>query len=141
MGRTRAIAASVLAGLSTTLILIPAQASASGASVPVLGSAHAYPAGTGFGKVKPKTVYLGGDPTGKFTKLSWTGWGSAKSTGNGKGFYPPPGKPVAASVRVPVILVASSLGSCDGHLAYRRLAVTFVYKHHKEKGVTLGICS
>jgi hypothetical protein len=142
MARTRAISAIVLAAVtSVTLILIPAVASASRPAVPVLGSAHAFPAGTGFGTVKPKTVYFGGDPTGKFTNLTWTGWGSAKSTGKGKGYYPPPGKPVADAVRVPVTLVASSPGSCNGHLAYRRLAVTFVYKHRNEKGVTRNICS
>jgi hypothetical protein len=108
---------------------------------PVLGSAHAFSGGKGFGTVKPKTVYFGGDPTGNFTNLTWTRWGTAKSTGNGKGYYPPPGKPVADAVRVPVTLVASKLGTCHGHLAYRRLAVTFIYKHHKEKGVTRNICS
>jgi hypothetical protein len=148
MARIRAIPAMILAAVtSVTLILIPQVASASRPAVPVLGSAHAFfPAGRGFGTVKPKTVYFGGDPTGLFTNLTWTAWGSARSTGRGKGYYPPPGKPVAAAVRVPVILVASSIGSCNGHVAYRRLAMTFVYKHRNEKGGIPGrpqgdICS
>jgi hypothetical protein len=103
MARTRAMSAIVLAAVtSVTLILIAAVASASRPAVPVLGNAHAFPAGKGFGTVKPKTVYFGGDPTGKFTNLTWTGWGSARSKGKGKGYYPPPGKPVADAVRVPV---------------------------------------
>jgi hypothetical protein len=142
MARNRAIFAIALPAIaSASLILIPAAASASRRAVPVLGSRHAFPAGVGFGTVKPKTVYFGGDPTGEFTNVGWTGWGNVQSTGKGKGSYPPPGKPVADAVRVPVTLVASSLGSCNGHLAYRRLAVTFVYKHHNEKGVTRNICS
>jgi hypothetical protein len=142
MTRTRVISLIVLAAATgVTLTMIPAVASASRPAVPVLGSAHAFSGGKGFGTVKPKTVYFGGDPTGNFTNLTWTRWGTAKSTGNGKGYYPPPGKPVADAVRVPVTLVASKLGTCHGHLAYRRLAVTFIYKHHKEKGVTRNICS
>jgi len=142
MIRNRVLSAIVLAAMTSTgVILIPAVASASRPPVPVLGSKQAFPAGTGFGTVKPKTVYFGGDPTGMFTSLTWTGWGNTKSTAKGNGYYPPPGKPVAGAVRVPVILVASSLGDCNGHRAYRQLAVTFVYKHHNEPGVTRNICS
>jgi len=140
MTRTPAVPMVVGAGTCiAALILIPSGLAAPSA-VPVLGSAHAFQAGKGFGAVKPRTVFLGGDPTGLFKSLTWTGWGKSKSTGHGKGYYPPPGKPTADAVQVPVVLVASSLGSCKGHLAYRRMAVSFEYKGHMEPGSTLGIC-
>jgi hypothetical protein len=121
------------------LIVIPAGLASAGAS-PVLGNKKAFPSGKGFGSVKPKTVFLGGDPTGLFTKLTWNGWGKSKATGTGKGNYPPPGKPVADAVKVPVTLVASSLGSCHGRQAYRKLAVYFEYKGHKKSGIKTSIC-
>ena len=45
-----------------------------------------------------------------------------------------------ASVQVRVTLVASSLGTCHGHLAYRRLGLTFEYKGHKHPGTKENIC-
>jgi hypothetical protein len=122
------------------LIALPAGSAAS-SPAPVLGSAKAFPSGKGFGKVKPTTVFLGGDPTGLFKSVTWAGWGASKSTGSGQGYYPPPGKPTADAVKVPVTLVASSLGQCHGHRAYRKLAVSFEYKGHSHAGSKLNICS
>jgi hypothetical protein len=111
-------------------------------TTPVLGSASfGTPAAKGFGTVKPKTVFLGGDPTGLFSHLSWKNWGKPKATGHGTGFYDPPNKPVAASVKAKVTLVASSLGQCNGTLAYRRLAVSFRYHGRNHAGTSLRICS
>jgi hypothetical protein len=108
-------------------------------SVPVLG-AGGLPA-VGFGKTKPGEVYFGGDPTGMFKHLSWSHWGYATATGSGNGYYDPPHKPTAASVPAHVILSASSLGICHGKLAYRELAVTFVYKGHDETGTRMAVCN
>jgi hypothetical protein len=108
-------------------------------STPTLGS-HLGGAMKGFGVVKPKTVFLGGDPTGLVTKLTWKSWGSLVTLGTGTGYYPPPGKPVAAAVKVPVTLDASELGTCKGHKAYRRLSFTFHYKGKAIKGSVWGIC-
>jgi hypothetical protein len=136
--RLGAAAALFVAALSLTVIT-----SASGhesASLPVLGSPGAAIGGKGFGAVKPRTVYLGGDPTGDFQKLGWHGWGENKSTGYGRGYYPPPGKPVSDAISVPVALHAYSLGTCKGHLAYRRLSIFFKYQGHYTAGAVLGIC-
>jgi hypothetical protein len=130
----------VVAGVAVTIVALACAALAVASSTPVLGSAKAFPSGQGFGKVKPKTVFLGGDPTGMFKKLTWKDWGSSSATGTGSGFYTPPGKPTADSVKAPVTLVASSLGECHGHEAYRKLAITFTYKGHKKAGSKLGIC-
>lgn len=108
-------------------------------SRPTLGS-HLGGATKGFGQVKPKTVELGGDPTGDVTKLTWKSWGTAVAVGTGRGYYPPPGKPVADAVSVPVTLKASSLGTCKGHKAYTRLSFTFHYKGKAIKGSVWGIC-
>ncbi len=129
-------------GLAASLALIGSGSAAPAAPVaatPVLGSTHLARGGQGFGAVKPPTVFLGGDPTGLLQNVTWHAWGTSKATGDGTGYYPPPGKPVAAAVRVPVVLRASSLGPCKGRLAYRHLTITFEYKGHAKSGVALGI--
>jgi hypothetical protein len=108
-------------------------------SVPVLGIDG--PPTVGFGKSKPSEVYFGGDPTGMFKQLSWAKWGYLEATGKGRGYYDPPNSSTAASVATPVILTASSLGVCHGRLAYRQLAVTFVYKGQDEAGTRESICN
>jgi hypothetical protein len=107
-------------------------------SVPVLG-AGVLPA-VGFGKTKPSEVYFGGDPTGMFRHLTWSDWGYASATGSGSGYYDPPNASTAGSVPAHVVLLATSLGVCHGKLAYRELAVTFVYKGHDERGTKEAIC-
>ena len=107
-------------------------------SVPVLGSGGV--PRVGFGSSEPAEVYFGGDPTGMFKHLSWSNWGYAEATARGSGYYDPPHAPTAASVPTPVILTASSLGVCHGKLAYRELAVTFIYKGHDEAGSRQAIC-
>ena len=106
---------------------------------PTLGS-HLGGATKGFGQVKPKTVSLGGDPTGIVTKLSWKSWGSPSAVGTGKGYYTPPGKPTADSVSVKVTLKASSLGSCKGHEAYKRIGFTYHYRGKSHAGASYGVC-
>jgi hypothetical protein len=107
-------------------------------SVPVLGSGGV--PRVGFGKSEPGEVFFGGDPTGMFKHLSWSHWGYATATGSGDGYYDPPNTSTAGSVPAHVILEASSLGVCHGKLAYRELAVTFVYKGHHEAGTKEAIC-
>jgi hypothetical protein len=124
----------------STLTLAAPFAAAS--SPPVLGSAKPFfPSGEGFGKVEPKTVYLGGDPTGLFRHVVWHGWDKPTATGDGTGYYPPGNKPVAAAVSTPVILTATKLGRCDGIAAYKKLAIVFVYKGHEYPGTTINACA
>lgn len=127
-----------LAVLALTTV-VPAVGLASPAS-PTLGSRHVAATAVGFGAVKPRTVSLGGDPTGDFAKISWQGWGGSRTVGYGRGYYSPPGKPVADAISVPVALHASSLGTCKGHRAYRRLSISFKYHQHYVAGAVLGIC-
>lgn len=107
-------------------------------SIPVLGSGGV--PRVGFGTSQPGEVYFGGDPTGMFKRLSWSHWGYAEATGSGEGYYDPPDAPSSASVATRVILTASSLGVCHGKLAYRELAVTFVYQGRDEAGTKQAVC-
>jgi hypothetical protein len=130
----------VPAVLATLFALLcgSAVAVAAAGGKPTLGSRLS---GTkGFGHVKPPTVFLGGDPTGLVTELTWTSWGAPVAVALGSGFYTPPNKPTADSVKVPVTLDASDLGICKGHEAYRRMSFTFHYKGKAMKGSTVGIC-
>ena len=98
---------------------------AAGASgSPVLGWAHAFPNGTGFGQVTPRHVFLGGDPTGDVTGLRWRSWGAGKTLGFGTGWCP--GRSVADGYYCSVSLHAYNLGRCHGRRAYRTL--TFYFK-------------
>jgi hypothetical protein len=93
------------------------------ARTPVLGSHQAFSNGQGGGTVKPRVVFLGGDPTGRVTGISWTDWGAARAVGDGRGWCP--GQSVAAGHYCSAALYVSRLGTCHGHWAYRSLAFYF----------------
>lgn len=97
---------------------------------PVLGSSKLFQLyGIGWGTVRPKEIYNGGDPNGDVTHITWHHWGSATAQGNGLGnqfepnggYYP---KPVKVQLR------AYHLGHCGPHsrLAYTKLRVRFQTK-------------
>jgi hypothetical protein len=109
-------------------------------SVPVLGSAHGFTGSKGLGTVKPKTVFLGGDPTGLFKNVTWIGWGSSTATGKGTGSYVPPGKPTAQAVKAPATLVVADLGTCHAKKAYKQMSVSFTYKGKQRAGKSVHIC-
>jgi hypothetical protein len=58
------------------------------ARTPVLGGRHAFPNGQGFGKAHPRTVYLGGDPTGEVSSMTWRHWGQRRAVGFGRRCVP-----------------------------------------------------
>ena len=126
--------------LVTLLVLSPVLATAEPYRPPVLGSTGLGGSTKGFGKVKPRVVYLGGDITGYVHKLHWKHWGWRRAVGWGRGYYPPPGQPSANSVAVPFQLRASHLGMCHGRRAYKRLGFYAEYGGHLRFGSTWGIC-
>ncbi len=130
---------SAVAGLVALLLAGGTSGALAATATPTLGSDLGVPT-QGFGRVKPATVSLGGDPTGLAIKVSWKSWGAATAVGSGTGYYPPPGKPTADSVKVPVTLDATELGTCQGKPAYKRLAFNFHYKGRSINGSVLGIC-
>jgi hypothetical protein len=90
----------------------------------VLGSRAYYaPQSRGWGSVKPRTIYNGGDPAGLVTNIRWQHWGQKSAIGWGftsifkpaGGYYP---RLVRAELR------ATDIGRCTagGQLAYRRLS-------------------
>jgi hypothetical protein len=86
--------------------------------------------GSGFGQVRPKTVFNGGDPTGLVTSISWRGWGGPQATGTGRGLYVAPGQAVAQGTIEPVRIVAFDLGTCNGRYMYA--AVEWYFPQHKQ---------
>ena len=109
----------VAALVAVTLVPV---SEATEAEVPALGSpAHLAPTAHGFGKVSPRHLFNGGDPSGEVAKLTWRHWGEPTATGRGVtwllrpegGYYARPGK---------IVLRAEGLGTCpDGTSAYTRL--------------------
>ncbi|MGA9874595.1 MAG: hypothetical protein WBQ21_02180 [Solirubrobacteraceae bacterium] len=99
----------------------PTGARAATGATPQLGRAST-PVQIGFGRVRPKTISLGGDPTGLVQHIHWTSWGGARAIGYGDAEYEWPGTAVAnngftSGARV----VAFHLGSCRGHRSYNAL--------------------
>jgi hypothetical protein len=72
---------------------------------------------TGYGEIAPRAIFNGGDPTGRADHLRWHGWGSAKAVGTGLGWD--------IRGRVRIQLIATNLGPCHGHPAYRRISFWF----------------
>jgi hypothetical protein len=108
---------------------------------PTLGRRYG-PYQRGFGQARPSSIFLGGDPTGMVNGIHWESWGGARATGNGTGYYVPPGKIVADGVRSPATVVAFNLGICDGKRAYQ--AVEWFFPQHGETfnpGTYINICT
>ncbi len=96
---------------------------------PTLGLAGAFgPAGTGFGRVKPTEVSLGGDPTGTITGITWRSWGGSQATGTGTSTYVGPGQTVAQGTPETATVVAFDLGTCMSAPAYQQ--VTWYFPQH-----------
>jgi hypothetical protein len=105
-------------------VLVVAASSAIGlTSTSVLGAKQAFPNGAGFGTVKPRHVFLGGDPTGNVTSVAWHNWGSQRSTGFGTGWCP--GRSVASGHPCPVSLHVYALATCHRRRAYTKMAFYF----------------
>ena len=84
--------------------------------------------GSGFGQVKPKEVYNGGDPTGLVISITWHTWGGAQAVGTGRSDYVGPNQIVAAGTIEPVRIVAFDLGTCNGRYMYE--AVEWYFPQH-----------
>jgi hypothetical protein len=132
----------LLAGLMILAVGVLSGPAAFAASpTPVLGWKAAFPNGKGFGKVKPRIVYLGGDPTGYVSKLRWTRWGRAMAIGHGQGWCA--GESVAQGYYCKASLHVYDLGSCHGHRAYRMISFYFKPRANRpwERGATYNACT
>ena len=96
----------------------------------------------GYGEVKPRRVFNGGDPTGLVTHIHWKHWGAKQAWGWGTGIFVWPGTSVAEGIRARARIVAFHRGSCHGAPAYD--AVQWFYPHYRETfhpGLHINICS
>lgn len=119
-----------LAGCSASHAQAAAPAS-SGRAEPTLGAlAGTFSHGVGFGQVKPKEVFNGGDPTGLVTSITWHSWGGAQAVGTGRSDYVGPNQIVAAGTVEPVRIVAFDLGTCNGRYMYA--AVEWYFPQHRQ---------
>lgn len=84
----------------------------------------------GYGRVAPRLVDNGGDPTGVVAKIQWKHWGSAKATGSGVGLWVGPHQVVADGHEQSVKIVAFHLGRCHGRKAYN--AIEWFFPQHAE---------
>lgn len=99
------------------------------AAVPVLGQPVGdFSHGTGWGQVRPSTVFNGGDPTGLLQHVTWSSWGGSTATGTGLNDYSAPGQTVADGTEEPATIVAFDLGTCDGKLMYQK--ITWYFPQH-----------
>jgi len=124
--------------VAVTVLCALASSTAIAATVPVLGWKGAFSFGKGFGAVKPRTVYLGGDPTGLVKSISWPRWGTRGPWGYGTGWCP--GSSVASGHPCQAALRASNLGLCHGQRAYRKLAFYFKTGPGWTSGAKWNIC-
>lgn len=94
-----------IALVALTVLCALSASTAIAATAPVLGWKGAFSFGKGFGAVKPRTVYLGGDPTGDVKSISWPDWGTQRPYGYGMGWCPGSsvanGHPCQAALRAP----------------------------------------
>jgi hypothetical protein len=135
---TRRFVMSLVAAVATLgmCTAIPAQHAAAAASAqraaPTLGLMTGLftHGAVGFGQVRPKEVYNGGDPTGMVTSITWSGWGNAQATGSGRSLWVGPNQPVAAGTEESARIVAFDLGTCNGHYMYA--AVEWYFPQHKQ---------
>jgi hypothetical protein len=130
--------AAVLTALFITFVLGLPTAFAAIAS-PVLGWKHAFQGGAGFGSVKPRTVDLGGDPTGVVSSITWQHWGTAQAVGVGRGWCP--GQSVASGHACRASLHLSRLGTCHGRRAYINLGFFFKPGRSWIAGAKLNACT
>jgi hypothetical protein len=94
-------------------------------AVVVLGSASNFgPSAKGFGEAQPSTIFLGGDPTGLVTDVTWSSWGAATANGMGTAVNAAHST-VASAPHEQATVVASNPQTCNGVTMYTRLVWYF----------------
>ncbi|HLI58420.1 MAG TPA: hypothetical protein VKV21_02015 [Solirubrobacteraceae bacterium] len=120
------------ASSSTGVSPATALPSATAASAPTLGLRQRFT--EGFGRVRPRTVSYGGDPTSLVARVHWRSWGGARAWGTGVADWVWPGWCVACgSEELRATVVAFGLSTCAGHPAY-----THVEWYFPARGMTFS---
>lgn len=85
----------------------------------------------GYGRVKPKKIYNGGDPTGIVEHIHWITWGHSHAIGTGVAEYVGPHQDVAEGTLQRARIVLFQLGSCHGRSAYN--AIEWYFPQHGDR--------
>jgi hypothetical protein len=74
----------------------------------------------GFGHVKPRTIFLGGDGTGVICRIHWLSWGGEFAIGTGTAADVVGQQDDAHARWSPAVVILSKLGTWHGQPAYFR---------------------
>jgi hypothetical protein len=115
--------------LTAIVAVAVATASAGSTPTPVLSGGATMPDGVGgggppakgFGRVRPREIFFGGDPSGLVCHISWTSWGGQFAVGTGTGLYIGPHQGVSQGHPAPAVIVLYHLATWHGRPAYTRL--------------------
>ena len=111
-------------------------------SVPALAGPWA-PSQKGYGHVKPRTIFNGGDPSGLVKKIHWKSWGAHRAIGTGTGLWIGPHQIVAQGrFEKGARIVLFQLGHCHGQPAYD--AIEWYFPRHGQKfkaGTYINACT
>ncbi len=110
--------------------------------VPVLG--HIWgSAQEGYGQAQPKTIFNGGDFTGRVENIRWKNWGAAKAIGKGTAMYVPPnGNGIGDGIQAQATVVVWNLAKCHGRLAYCNIEWFFPhYGQHFKPKEYIDVCN
>lgn len=123
--------------LSLTGVAVSQAGAAAPAAVhqPVLGrAAGTFSRATGLGKVRPRRIDFGGDPTSFVKRISWHSWGGLRAKGTGRAVWVPPNQPVSNGRIQNVTIVAFHRGMCHGTFMYK--AVEWYFPQHHQHFTT-----
>lgn len=125
-----AILASVATGVAI-LSLVLATSQTTARTVPVLAGPWA-PGQEGYGHVKPRRIFNGGDPTGLVKNIQWLSWGGREAIGTGTALWVGPKQAVAQGhFESGVRIVLFQLGRCHGRAAYD--AIDWYFPNHGQR--------
>lgn len=79
----------------------------------------------GFGRVEPREIFYGGDPTGLVCDIHWQSWGGRVARGTGVGWYISGNQSVNEGHEAIATVIASNLGTWKNRPAYNRLRWSF----------------
>ena len=122
--------AAATAAVAAMTLGVGAAASAANA-VPVLAGPWGQ-GQKGYGHVRPRTIFNGGDPTGLVKAIHWTSWGGRRATGTGTAEWLGPHQIVAqGQFQTGAKVILFQLGRCRGRAAYN--AIEWYFPAHGQK--------
>lgn len=97
----------------------------------------------GFGTVRPKSIFYGGDPTGSVSNITWTSWGGPTAEGDGRAVneaHSPDGT-LAGAPEERAHVVAWDLGTCKGKQVYRKVSWYFAGQTWQASDYSYDLCN